>query len=151
MDGKGRNFNLAEEVPSSDVSLLIQRINELQQEKEKVAKGKTSLFLLLRRVEENIHFFLEELNIDDELLSVTESEGLKGLVATLFVVIKSLQHDIECRNRDQKRLTAVVEAFQKRARDVKREQKILERENMELEINISALEGEIKKARKKRK
>lgn len=148
MGEEEKNLDL-KEAPSNGVSLLIQRIRRLQREKERAVKGESSLFLSSQRVRENIRSFLEGLDIDDEWLSVTESEDVESIVATLFVVIRSLQHEIECRNRDQKRLVADVEVSQKIVRRLRQEKQTLERENTDLGVRLEALEGDLKRMRKR--
>jgi len=151
MDGESGNLNLTDTL-FNDVSLLIQRTRDLQQEKKVMARGEANLFLSLRQIKGNIRSFLEDLdiNINEDLFPVAESDGIDDLVSTLFIIIRSLQHDRGCRIRDQKRLNRIIEIIQKRARELQRGNQALETRNTELEAQLVVLENKIKKVRKKR-
>lgn len=149
MDHRDARPDLIEN-PSNDVVLLIQRIRDLQRQKDIATRGKDNLFLSIRGAEREIRSFLEELDIDEALFPITESEDIHGLLGTLFLLVKMLCHEVECRGRDQRRLHRTIEAFQRKARQLANDKRTLEMGNTELEMRLDLLEDEARRAKKKR-
>lgn len=129
--------------PPGDAEVLIQRIRDLQ-------KGKDDLFFLLSDAERKLRSLLEELDINESLLPIAESEGVDDLINTLFVAVRVLCHEIECRGRDQKRLHKIIESFQGRVRQLARDNKVLERDNEGLRMKIDLLEGEVRRVKRRK-
>lgn len=133
--------------PVGGIGLLIRRVKQLEKDLNKLSSNKADIVTGVRELKERIKGFLHQIGADGAMGYSLEVEDIEGLVEILFLCVRSLRHDKECRQRDQFRLQDVVDALQRKMIIIEE----LQRRNRLQEMEIEMLKKELAKDARRRK